>query len=137
MPLMLQWSLSLKCTFSLILLDSGFLVADTRTFDWVQDASKDGQHITFNAQGAVVIEDIVTQKQTILVPGNKIPANHREMWVNKNLTKVLFSVNARKQYRYSYFADYLIHDVASGNTEPLTPDQKGDVQYAVWSPTTT
>jgi dipeptidyl-peptidase-4 len=115
---------------------SGSLYAETKTFNWVKDASKDGQYTTFGANGAVVIEDIVTQKQTVLVPGDKVPKGHREMWVNTALTKVLFSINAKKQYRYSYFADYLVFDVASGKMEPLTADQKGDIQYAVWSPTT-
>jgi dipeptidyl-peptidase-4 len=116
-------------------LHSGKLYAESKSFNWVKDPSRDGLHITKSAQG-IVVEDIVTQNQTILVPASKLPKGQREMKVNTNLTKVLFSVNARKQYRYSYFADYLVHDVASGETKPLIPDQKGDIQYAVWSPTT-
>jgi dipeptidyl-peptidase-4 len=85
------------------------------------------------AAGALILEDIVTEKQTILISADKVPKSIRQYWINTNLTKILYATNARKQYRYSYFADYFVQDVASGKIEPLVADQKQDIQYAVWS----
>jgi dipeptidyl-peptidase-4 len=85
------------------------------------------------AAGALVLEDIVTEKQTTLISADKAPKGIREYWINTNLTKVLYATNAKKQYRYSYFADYFVQDVASGKIEPLVAGQKGDIQHAVWS----
>jgi dipeptidyl-peptidase-4 len=83
--------------------------------------------------GAVVLEDIVTEKQTTLISADKVPKGIREYWINTNLTKVLYATNAKKQYRYSYLADYFVQDVASGKVEPLVVGQNRDIQYAVWN----
>lgn len=113
------------------------LYSESRSFNWVKDPSRDGQHFTFTTAGALVTEDIVTQKQEVLVPADKVPKPYREFWVNTNVTKILWATRSRKQYRYSYFADYVVQDIKTGNTEPLAKEQNLDVQYAVWNPTTT
>jgi dipeptidyl aminopeptidase/acylaminoacyl peptidase len=47
---------------------------------------------------------------------------------------VLWAVNYTKQYRHSYFADYLVQDVESGEVQSLVPGSTGDIQYADFSP---
>lgn len=47
---------------------------------------------------------------------------------------MLFIANYTKQYRHSYFADYFVFNVADQSTVPLVEDQRGDIQYAAWSP---
>ncbi|KAF2431393.1 putative dipeptidyl peptidase 4 [Tothia fuscella] len=113
----------------------GSLYPSSKTFNWVQDVRRDGDHITIDSKGALVVENIVTQKQEVLIPSNKVPKPYRQYWVNTNLTKVLWATRSRKQYRYSYFADYVVQDINTGNSEPLVKEQNLDVQYAVWNPT--
>jgi dipeptidyl-peptidase 4 len=38
------------------------------------------------------------------------------------------------RYRYSYFADYFVQDLESGDLTPLVEDQAGDIQYAEFAP---
>ena len=80
------------------------------------------------------MEDIVSQQQRILIPARQVPKDTYLYWFNTNVTKILWASNVKKQYRYSFFADYMVQDVESKVIEPLVPTQKRDIQYAVWSP---
>ncbi|KFH44294.1 dipeptidyl peptidase-like protein [Hapsidospora chrysogenum ATCC 11550] len=102
--------------------------------DW-SSAGSDGQYITTDADGALVLEDIVTGKTTTFVPADQLPDDLREYWISPDATRVLIAANATKQYRYSYFADYFVLDVESGESTPLVDDQAGDIQYAELAPT--
>ena len=101
--------------------------------DWVL-TEQDGQHISRNGDGALVLENVATQQIETFVDAANVPQQFREYWIKPDLTKVLWAVNATKQYRHSYFADYMILDRESGSMEPLVADQAGDIQYATWSP---
>ena len=101
--------------------------------DWVS-TKQDGQHISRNGDGALVLENVATQQIETFVDAANVPQGFREYWIKPDLTKILWAVNATKQYRHSYFADYMILDRESGNLEPLVADQAGDIQYAAWSP---
>ncbi len=100
---------------------------------WVA-TDEDGQFITLSAEGALVFQSVATQQMETFVPASSVPQDYRDYWIKPDLTKVLWAVNATKQYRHSYFADYVILDRESGATEPLVADQAGDIQYATWSP---
>ena len=102
--------------------------------DW-SSAGSDGQYITTNADGALVLEDIVTGGSDTFVPADQLPADLQEYWISADAKRVLVASNATKQYRHSYFADYFILDVASGESTPLVDDQVGDIQYAELAPT--
>lgn len=102
--------------------------------DW-SSAGSDGQYITTNADGALVLEDIVTGSTDTFVPADQLPEDLQEYWISADSTRVLIASNATKQYRHSYFADYFILDVASGESTPLVDDQVGDIQYAELAPT--
>ncbi|TID17816.1 dipeptidyl peptidase IV N-terminal region-domain-containing protein [Venturia nashicola] len=110
----------------------GELRPEGKGFNWVTNSSQDGLHVTVATAG-LILEDVVTEKQTILVPDAKLPKGIREFWFNSKLTKILYATNDLKQYRHSYFADYFVQDVKSGDIVPLVADQKQDIQYAVWS----
>ncbi|KAF2757516.1 hypothetical protein EJ05DRAFT_476765 [Pseudovirgaria hyperparasitica] len=110
--------------------------ARTLAFDWVSTADgEDGVYIFSDDDGALTFQNVVTGEQTEFLAADKIPSDYHEYWIKPDLTQVLWSVNYTKQYRYSYFADYLVQDVASGELTPLVEDQAGDLQYAEWSPT--
>ncbi|SPO07240.1 related to dipeptidyl aminopeptidase B [Cephalotrichum gorgonifer] len=102
--------------------------------DW-SSAGEDGQYITTNAAGDLILEDIVTGNSTTFLPGSQLPENLQEYWISADATRVLIAANATKQYRYTYFADYFILDVASGESVPLVDDQAGDIQFAGLAPT--
>lgn len=97
-------------------------------------AGDDGQYITTNDDGDLVLEDIVTGDTETFITGDKLPSDLREYWISPDTTKILISSNATSQYRYTYFADYSILDVETGESVPLVEDQVGDIQYAGFAP---
>lgn len=101
--------------------------------DW-SSAGSDGQYITTDADGALVLEDIVTGNTDTFVPADQLPEDLEEYWISADSTRVLIASNATEQYRYSYFADYFVLDVESGESTPLVDDQVGDIQYAELAP---
>ncbi|KAF2837030.1 hypothetical protein M501DRAFT_1018431 [Patellaria atrata CBS 101060] len=111
----------------------GVFRASSAAFDWAA-TEEDGQFVYVSTAGALVLESIVTGENETFVPADQLPADYWEYWIKPDLSKVLFSVNYTKQYRHSYFADYLIYDRETGTTEPLVADQVGDIQYATWNP---
>ncbi|KAF3933914.1 Seprase [Dactylella cylindrospora] len=95
----------------------------------------DGTGLRLSDSGDIVLENFITGKSEIFVSADKIPSDYVEYWIRPDLKKVLFAINYTKQYRHSYFADYLVLDVASGQTTPIVADQAGDIQYAEFAPT--
>ncbi|KAF4333083.1 dipeptidyl-peptidase 4 [Fusarium beomiforme] len=87
----------------------------TMSVEW-SSAGQDGNYIVLSDNGDLVLEDIISEKTT------------------NDAKRVLVASNYTKQYRYSYFADYFILDVESGESEPLMKDQVGDIQYAQFAP---
>ncbi|SMY25359.1 unnamed protein product [Zymoseptoria tritici ST99CH_1A5] len=101
--------------------------------DWIS-GEQDGQYITTNDDGALVLENIVTGDSNVFIDAAKVPEDYHEYWISPDQERVLWAVNYTKQYRHSYFADYLIQDVQSGETTPLVEGQVGDIQYAEFAP---
>ena len=112
---------------------SALYSADSTTVDWIS-GDEDGNYVTFNDDGAMVLESIATGDSNIFVPADQIPEDYWEYWISPDQSRVLWAVNYTKQYRHSYFADYLILDVESGESTPLVEDQVGDIQYAEFAP---
>ncbi|KAK0727785.1 dipeptidyl peptidase IV N-terminal region-domain-containing protein [Lasiosphaeria miniovina] len=111
----------------------GQLGSSTTSYTWV-DSEKDGSFITRASDGSFVFGDVVAGNTTTFLAADKIPADYHDYWISPDYSRVLWAVNHTKQYRYSYFADYLVQDVASGTTQSLVGGSTGDVQYAAWNP---
>ena len=109
------------------------LSADTLSLEWVS-GDEDGLVVYLSDAGALILENFVSQENSTLVPADDVPADYWEYWVRSDLAKVMFAVNYTKQYRYSYFADYVIYDVESSETTPLLEESNADVQYAQFAP---
>lgn len=105
------------------------------TVSWTSAGSGDGQYITTNSDGDLILENIVTGSSETFVPADQLPEDLSEYWISSDASRVLVASNATKQYRHSYFADYFILDVESGESTPLVDDQVGDIQYAELAPT--
>ncbi|KAK7425891.1 Dipeptidyl peptidase 4 [Neonectria magnoliae] len=97
-------------------------------------AGQDGLYITSNSAGDLVLTNIVSGSTDTWVTAGQLPEDLEEYWISADATRILIAANATKQYRHSYFADYFILDVESGETTPLVEDQVGDIQYAELAP---
>lgn len=106
----------------------------SRSVKWTS-AGGDGRYISANDAGDLVLEDIVTGDSDTFVAGDKLPEDLHEYTISADAKHLLVAANYTKQYRYSYFADYFILDVESGESTPLVDDQVGDIQYAEIAPT--
>jgi len=105
-----------------------------QTFDWVDVKSEsDGWH-AINTPSGLSLENVVTQQRKVIVEAGKAPPLGQTSQLNVDQSKILWGANTTKGYRYSFFANYLVQDVATGAVQPLDPEQKADIQYAVWSP---
>jgi len=112
---------------------SARLRSNTTSIDWFA-GGEDGIGVTLSDDGDLVLQDFITGNTSILVPASAVPSGYWEYFIQPSLEQVLFSTNYTKQYRHSYFADYVIYDVASNETFPLDEEQQGDIQYAAWAP---
>ncbi|KAH6972243.1 dipeptidyl peptidase IV N-terminal region-domain-containing protein [Ilyonectria sp. MPI-CAGE-AT-0026] len=98
-------------------------------------AGQDGVYISSNSAGDLVLSNIISGSSTTWVKADQLPEDMEEYWISSDATRMLIASNATKQYRHSYFADYFILDVDSGEMTPLVDDQVGDIQYAELAPT--
>lgn len=112
----------------------GSFAPRSQSVSWISGNGEDGQYISLDPDSGLVIESIVSGDTEIFVPADSIPEDFHEYWIRPDLEKVLFATNYTKQYRYSYFANYEILDVESGELTPLVDDQAGDIQYAEFAP---
>ncbi|OTB10080.1 hypothetical protein K445DRAFT_323385 [Daldinia sp. EC12] len=107
--------------------------ARSTSVSWLS-GGEDGQYIYAGDGGALILENFVTGESSTFVAADLIPDGVTQYWIRPDLAKVLFATNYTKQYRHSYFADYSILAVASGELTPLVEDQVGDIQYAEFAP---
>ncbi|KAH9882223.1 hypothetical protein J1614_001395 [Plenodomus biglobosus] len=122
-----------RLTYNITTDTPGQLTPQTRAFSWVGNG-KDGDYIYTGASGDFLFENVATGESSTFISADKVPEDYWDFFISPDATHVLWAVNYTKQYRHSYFADYLIQDVATGETTPLDPESTGDIQYAEWSP---
>lgn len=107
--------------------------ASSQSIDWLS-GGEDGQFIYQDDSGALILENFITGENSTFVAADAIPKGVRDYTIRPDLKKVLFSTNYKKQYRHSFFADYSVLNVESGEIVPLVADQDGDIQYAEFAP---
>ncbi|KAL2156613.1 hypothetical protein VTH82DRAFT_1358 [Thermothelomyces myriococcoides] len=122
-----------RLTYNITTANPGELTPSRRSVTWVQ-SDKDGDFITTDEDGSLVFENVESGDRTTFLAADNIPADYWDYQISPDGSRVLWAVNYTKQYRHSYFADYLVQDVATGETEPLVADSTGDIQYATWNP---
>ncbi|KAF2202018.1 hypothetical protein GQ43DRAFT_480228 [Delitschia confertaspora ATCC 74209] len=120
-------------TYNITTGSPGSLSPVTETISWAS-SGQDGDYIYEADDGSFIFENVATGQQTTFLTAAKVPKDHWEYWISPDSKRVLWSINHKKQYRHSYFADYLVQDVASGETTSLVPNSIGDIQYAIWNP---
>lgn len=97
----------------------------------------DGQYITTNNNSDLVLVNVATNEQTTFLAAEKKPKGLHDFWIRHDQETLLVATNYTKQYRHSYFANYLLVDVKTGKQSPLVDDQIGDIQYATLAPSGT
>jgi dipeptidyl aminopeptidase/acylaminoacyl peptidase len=100
---------------------------------WVSTGA-DGDYIFVGDDGSFIFENIATGSQRTFLSADKIPADYWDYTISPDASRVLWAVNYTKQYRHSYFADYLVQDVESGEVQSLVPGSTGNIQYADFNP---
>ena len=121
-------------TYNITTGNPGALAVSTTSVTWVK-SGQDGDFITNDEDGSFVFENVASGNKTTFLSAGKIPAGYFDYEISPDQSKVLWAVNYTKQYRHSYFADYLVQNVATGETESLVKGSRGDIQYATWHPT--
>ncbi|KAJ4301469.1 Dipeptidyl peptidase 4 [Kalmusia sp. IMI 367209] len=122
-----------RLTYNITTDAPGALVQQTRSLAWVSTGD-DGDYIYTGDDGSFIFENIATGDSTTFLSADKVPADYWDYSISPDASRVLWSVNYTKQYRHSYFADYLVQDVESGEVQSLVPGSSGDIQYAEFSP---
>lgn len=108
--------------------------ASSLSVDWLPD-DEDGLVVYQADDGALIFENYASGENDTFVAADLIPEDVYEYWIRSDQEKVMFSTNFTQNYRHSYWANYIILDVASGEQTPLVDDQNGDIQYAQFAPT--
>ena len=108
--------------------------ASTLSVDWLPD-EEDGLVVYQADSGALVFENYATGENDTFVSADLIPEDVYEYWIRSDQQKVLFATNYTQNYRHSYWSNYIVLDVESGEQTPLVDDQNGDIQYAQFAPT--
>ncbi|KAJ4368428.1 Dipeptidyl peptidase 4 [Neocucurbitaria cava] len=122
-----------RLTYNITTDSPGPLTPETRAFSWVGTGA-DGDYIYTASSGDFIFENVATGESTTFISADRVPEDYWDFFISPDASHVLWAVNYTKQYRHSYFADYLIQNVATGETTPLDPESVGDIQYAEWSP---
>jgi dipeptidyl aminopeptidase/acylaminoacyl peptidase len=122
-----------RLTYNITTDSPGPLVPQTRALSWVSTGA-DGDYIFVGDDGSFIFENIATGSQRTFLSADKVPADYWDFTISPDASRVLWAVNYTKQYRHSYFADYLVQDVESGEVQSLVPGSTGDIQYADFSP---
>jgi hypothetical protein len=115
-----------RLTYNITTDAPGRLAASTRAFSWVSNG-EDGDYIFTGNDGSFLFENVATGKSSTFLSADKVPADYYA-------SHVLWAVNRTKEYRHSYYADYLVQNVETGESISLDPESNGTIQYAEWSP---
>jgi dipeptidyl-peptidase-4 len=122
-----------RLTYNITTDAPGRLSASTRAFSWVSNG-EDGDYIFTGDDGSFLFENVATGESSTFLSADKVPADYWDYFISSDASHVLWAVNHTKEYRHSYYADYLVQNAETGETMSLDPDSNGTIQYAEWSP---
>ncbi|KAI0685597.1 dipeptidyl aminopeptidase [Cytidiella melzeri] len=119
---------------------NGTFVPKANSVRWVPEAG-DGVYATTDG-GHIKLVDLKTGNTTELVliadikDSKGIPLPFSSWELSSDMKYLLIGANRVKQWRYSSFSNYYIHDLTTRITHPLIPPTNPPVTaYAKWSPT--
>ena len=102
-------------------------------FNWIERGD-DGYYASVSRSSGLTVSNIISGDRQTLLEASELPKDPSSYVLNSDQTKVLWASDRVKQYRYSFFANYFVQDIKSGDIVPLFPDQDADILYSTWSP---
>ncbi|KAF9465555.1 dipeptidyl peptidase IV N-terminal region-domain-containing protein [Collybia nuda] len=119
---------------------NGTFAANAKGIHWVPEAG-DGVFSVFE-DNVIKLVDLKTNTSKILVDRTDIKdENGQQLWwsdwqISPDMKYILVKADYRKQWRWSSFGNYYVHNIAEKNTFPVTtPTKPSETAYATWSPT--
>ncbi|KAF8075245.1 dipeptidyl aminopeptidase [Lyophyllum atratum] len=119
---------------------NGTFNAQRKTINWVQEAG-DGVYSVFEA-GDLKLVDLKTNTTKVLVSSKDIKDQKGNllMWyawdLSPDMKYILLKADYRKQWRWSSFGNYYVHNIEAKTTHPLIPPtHPSATAYATWAPT--
>ncbi|KAG6885763.1 hypothetical protein C0993_010275 [Termitomyces sp. T159_Od127] len=118
---------------------NGTFGVDRKSVNWVPEAG-DGVFSLFE-NGDLKLVDLKTNTITILVSSKDIKNENgtRLFWstwaLSPDMKYILLKADNRKQWRWSTFGNYYVHDIAEKTTFPIIPPAyPSNTAYATWAP---
>lgn len=119
---------------------NGTFGAESHGLEWVPEAG-DGV-FSIIQDGYITLVDLKTSTRNNLVSTTDIKDEHGKklVWtqwkLSADMKHLLLKSDIRKQWRWSSFGNYYIHDIDNKRTHPLIPPtDPPTTSYATWSPT--
>jgi len=119
---------------------NGTFSVSRTTIDWVPEA---GDGVYSVSEGAdIKLVDLKTNTTKVLVSSMDIkdehgnPLNGFAWYISPNMKYILLKADYRKQWRWSTFGNYYVHNIAEKTTHPIIPPTNPSrTAYATWAPT--
>ncbi|KAJ4474941.1 dipeptidyl aminopeptidase [Lentinula aciculospora] len=121
---------------------NGTFTAERSSISWVPEAG-DGVFSLSTQAGYIKLVDLKTNTTSNLVRKDDIqdeygiPLQHWKIWqLSPDMKYLLVKADHKKQWRWSSFGNYYIHDIVAKITHPMIPPaDPPTTAYATWSPT--
>ncbi|KAJ3797465.1 dipeptidyl aminopeptidase [Lentinula aff. detonsa] len=121
---------------------NGTFAAERSSIAWVSEAG-DGVFSVSTQDGYIELVDLKTNTTSNLVKKDDVkdeygkPLQHWGVWqLSPDMRYLLVKADYKKQWRWSSFGNYYIHDIVAKATRPMiTPSDPPTTAYATWSPT--
>ncbi|KAF9558339.1 dipeptidyl aminopeptidase [Agrocybe pediades] len=108
--------------------------------NWVAEAG-DGV-FSLSTEGYIKLVDLKSNKTTNLLRTDDVRDEHgnplyiAEWKLSDDMKYLLVKTDYVKQWRWSSYGNYYVHDIASKSTHPITPPSNpAKTAYATWAPT--
>ncbi|ETW78834.1 dipeptidyl aminopeptidase [Heterobasidion irregulare TC 32-1] len=119
---------------------NGTFSAERASLNWVPEAG-DGV-FSIEQHGFITLVDLKTNTSTNLLATEDVKDEHgrRLYWsswrLSPDMKYMLVKADTRKQWRWSSFGNYYVHNLDTNVTRPIIPPSHPPVTaYATWSPT--
>ncbi|KAG6865647.1 hypothetical protein C0991_000566 [Blastosporella zonata] len=119
---------------------NGTFTAQRKSVNWVPEAG-DGVFSIFE-NGDLKLVDLKTNTTKVLVSSKDIKDENGNtlFWFSWDLSPdmkyILFKADYRKQWRWSTFGNYYVHNIEEKTTHPIIPPTNpSNTAYATWAPT--
>ncbi|KAL4265734.1 peptidase S9B family protein [Pleurotus pulmonarius] len=119
---------------------NGTFAIESETLRWVPEAG-DGV-FSIDSDGSIMLVDLKTNSSRSLVANVDVKDEHGNpiawsSWkLSPDMKYLLVKADHRKQWRWSSFGNYYVHNIETRTTRPLTaPSNPPTTAFATWAPT--